>query len=106
MPTPVSAETFSTTHADSLYPFVEDSGGDIFFGYGHQDKTAFATSLSHYFRNVQKDESRSPATPQEVRHCYAVSTHPEHESIHWGASHNDEVTASTPGSFPITLVVY
>ncbi|SHU70261.1 Uncharacterised protein [Mycobacteroides abscessus subsp. abscessus] len=106
MPTPVNVETFSTTHADGSYPFVEDSAGDIYFGYGHQDKTEFAESLTDYFRKIQHDEIREPAAPQDVQHCYAISTHPEHESIRWGASSNEQVTASTPGSFPITLVFY
>lgn len=103
---PVNTGTFSTTHTGGSYPFVEDSGGDIFFGYGHQDKAAFAKSLTDYFRKVQRDQTREPATTQDVQHRYAISTHPEHESIHWGAGPDDEVTASTPGSFPITLVFY
>lgn len=84
-------------------PIIENEGGDVMYAYGHVDPVTFAGAVDDYDTEVAgcvMGVDSEPTDPEDVDHLYAVTVTGPPE---WWMSWND-VTAETPGAFPITVV--
>jgi len=52
MPTKaLASDVFQTVIGSRTFPFMEDEGDDqLYYGYGHQDRTTFAAALDDFYR--------------------------------------------------------
>jgi hypothetical protein len=100
-----AAKDFETKlDADHTFPFYEDEWGDGFCGYGHQDKAEFARLVNEYDEVCGGDVDPEDAyTESDVSHRYAIPYPTDNELFTWRNGDAD-VTADTPGAFPITMI--
>jgi hypothetical protein len=103
----VTAEDFEVRwDADRTFPFFEDDYGSGVYGYGHQDRAAFAAAVNAfdvYAGSVSLDEANYEAG--DVHHVWAIAYDP------FPDAHDDDwrfrtggITADTPRAFPMTWV--
>lgn len=104
-PVQLTADDFTMMFdADHTFSFTESEDGDI-MAYGHPDKTALAAEITEYDLLCAGERYRNeiePVEPDSIRRTYAVVVEggPGDEwQIRW------EQDASTPGAFPVSVVV-
>lgn len=98
---PLSAEDFKGWANHNDVDLIEDENASWVIGYGHVDKGAFAAAVNAYDAACDADAQEDDGyTASDVQHQYAVVIEPKPE---WWITYVD-VTAETPGSFPITVV--
>lgn len=100
-PRVLTAKDFQWRYDDThVYPFFETENADWVIGYGHGDKAAFAAAVDDYDRYAgELDLDETGYTADEVAHLWAVVDDKDAERITWR-----DVTAETPGAFPISVV--
>lgn len=99
MATITAADLTMQWDEDNTFPFVEDENANI-TGYGHQDPAAFAAEVNRYDKitsgEAYPEDERWGA--EHIGHRWAVAN-PDGESLTV-----KNVTAETPGAFPITTL--
>lgn len=97
---PLTAEDFTSGSGYTFrgVPVIENEDGTHAYTYGHVDPETFAAAVSDYDREVAGEDE--PTDADSVDHRYAITTvSPPEWWMTW-----KNVTAETPGAFPITVV--
>ncbi|WP_372595601.1 hypothetical protein, partial [Actinotalea sp.] len=85
-------------------PIVENEDATHVYSYGHVDPQAMADAVNAWDQEMVGDFSMDWRTgADEVQHAYAVTIKGAGDPEGWWMSWRD-VTAETPGAFPISLV--
>lgn len=87
------------------YPFVESENCTV-MGYGHPDRAEFAALVSDYDRAAGWDDGEDSTAADDVSQLWAVRVpNPSgaEEADGWWMRWSD-VTAETPGAFPVSIV--
>ncbi|KPG13754.1 hypothetical protein [Mycobacteroides immunogenum] len=99
---PLTPEDFETQYDEKhRYMFTEDENGDMYYTYGHDRDDEFVRQLREYCIEVggcPPDEAEFDSS--DIEHRWAVTVEPAPE---WRFTWLD-VTESTPGAFPISVV--
>lgn len=83
------------------FPFFEDEDGGGVYGFGHQDKDAFARAANEYDIACGHDvPPLDQYTERDVIHAWAVVTEPRGDlQIAWNG-----VESTSLGAFPLTRI--
>ena len=83
-------------------PLIENEDGEAVYAYGHVDHETMAAAVTAYDHEVCGSDEYS-TDPDEVEHLYAVTLKTPADPEGWWISWRD-VTTTTPGAFPVTVV--
>lgn len=90
-------------HDHTKFPFFDDEDGGGLYGYGHQDKDAFARAANEYDRVCNNDiHPDDQHTELDVIHAWAVVTDPRDGDglrMAWNG-----VESTSLGAFPLTRI--
>lgn len=92
--------------AEHTFPFFEGEDGSGCFGYGHQDRDAFAAALNDWDQLCNGGDPEWPWTADEVEHVWAVAYAPIEDAGDLDGWRLDwcGITAADLGAFPMTVV--
>ncbi|KQO98597.1 hypothetical protein ASF30_11080 [Leifsonia sp. Leaf264] len=102
----VTAEDFRTQwDPTTSYPFFDDREGTGIYGHGHTDQAEFVATVNTWSNWFSEEEPRYYAA--DVQHLWgvAMTTGPDSPREEWMLL-LDEVTAETPGAFPVTAILW
>lgn len=86
-------------------PIIENENATHVYAYGHVDAATMAGAVNDYDAEMVgvADETVGAYVASEVQHTYAVTLKTPSDPDGWWISWQD-VTAETPGAFPVTVV--
>jgi hypothetical protein len=101
---PLTAEDFDSGAGYTFRGVPIDEDGNWVYAYGHVDPATFAGAVNDYDGEVAGClDPDDLCGADAVEHCHAITLIGPDEPDGWWITWGD-VTAETPGSFPITVV--
>ncbi|MDM2418432.1 Uncharacterised protein [Mycobacteroides abscessus subsp. massiliense] len=99
---PLTPEDFETQYDEKhRYMFTEDENGDMYYAYGHDRDSEFVRQLREYCIEIARSSPDDAEFSEgDITHLWAVTVEPAPE---WRFTWRN-VTESTPGAFPISVV--